>query len=211
MDGRRRTTTAFDPKWTPEPPETLGFEPSGGGWSLSVRAPSLLKMTGPVEQAILHVRHHSNGEPVPPGLPITINFHPDTILSGVTTIQLLAREGIYRSQFETHTSNGGLTAYPGGDRWVWESRIFGGAHDGADPSLRPKYGALNYRADPFGGLRLRLQPVPSNAALVASLPSYALPGGQRGQGNEISFVCPLSSPPAVWLGISLVDRQVGGT
>ena len=63
---------------------------------------------------------------------------------------------MYRSQFETGVSNGGLTAYPGGDRWSWESRIFGGAYDacaGADLSLRPKYGALNYRDDPVGGSR----------------------------------------------------------
>jgi hypothetical protein len=111
----------------------------------------LLKMAGPVERALQHVRHHSNGGPVPPALPVTLNFHPDTLVSGVTIIERLARDGLYRSQFETGTSSGGLTAYPGGDRWAWESRIFGGAYDGADPSLRPKYGALNHHADPFGG------------------------------------------------------------
>lgn len=98
---------------------------------------------------------------------VTLNFHPDTLVGGVITAALLARDGIYRSQFETGTSNGGLTAYPGGDRWAWESRIFGGAYDacaGADLSLRPKYGALNHRADPCGGSRrfgschLRLHP-----------------------------------------------------
>ena len=50
---------------------------------------------------------------------------------------------------------------------MWESRIFGGAYDacsGPDLSLRPKYGALNYRADPaggsprFGSCHLRLRP-----------------------------------------------------
>jgi Protein of unknown function (DUF3626) len=121
-------------------------------------------MVGPVEQALRHVRLLSDGGPIPPGLPVTLNFHPDTVASGVTTIELLAREGTYRSQFETGSSNGGMTAYPGGDRWVWESRIFGGAYDGADPPLRPKYGALNHRADPVGGSRrfgschLRLRP-----------------------------------------------------
>ncbi len=121
-------------------------------------------MTEPIEQALRHVRECSRGGPVPPGLPITLNFHPDTTVSGVSTIQLLAKEGVYRSQFETRTSNGGLTAHPGGDRWGWESRIFGGAYDAADPSLRPKYGALNFRADPMGGsprfgsCHLRLRP-----------------------------------------------------
>jgi hypothetical protein len=63
----------------------------------------------------------------------------------------MARDGVYRSQFVTGTSNGGLTAYPGGDRWRWESRIFAGAYDDAAPDQRPVYGALNYRRDPMGG------------------------------------------------------------
>jgi hypothetical protein len=124
-------------------------------------------MSGRIEQALRHIRRRSIGGPIPQDLSVTLNFHPDTIASGVTTIERLAREGIYRSQFETGTSNGGLTAFRGGDRWSWESRIFGGAYDecdGADLSLRPKYGALNHRADPAGGSRrfgschLRLRP-----------------------------------------------------
>jgi Protein of unknown function (DUF3626) len=54
------------------------------------------------------------------------------------------------SQFVTGTSNGGLTAYPGGDRWRWESRIFGGAYDRATARQRPVYGALDFRRDPYG-------------------------------------------------------------
>lgn len=63
----------------------------------------------------------------------------------------MARDGLYRSQFETGTSNGALTAHPGGSRWLWESRIFGGAYDDQDPSARPKYGALNFRGWSHGG------------------------------------------------------------
>nr|WP_239166183.1 DUF3626 domain-containing protein [Actinoplanes italicus] len=59
--------------------------------------------------------------------------------------------GIYLSQFVTGTGNGGLTAFPGGDRWVWEQRIFGGCYDEAPPHLRPVYGALNFRLRPVGG------------------------------------------------------------
>jgi hypothetical protein len=62
----------------------------------------------------------------------------------------MARDGVYRSQFETGTSNGGLTAHPGGDRWRWESRIFGRAYDDAEPALRPKYGALDLHRRPYG-------------------------------------------------------------
>ncbi|WP_279581223.1 DUF3626 domain-containing protein [Fodinicola feengrottensis] len=63
----------------------------------------------------------------------------------------MARDGSYRSQFETGTSNGGLTAHPGGDRWRWESRLFGAAYDNEPPSERPKYGALNFRRRAIGG------------------------------------------------------------
>ncbi len=63
----------------------------------------------------------------------------------------MAGDGVYSSQFVTGTSNGGLTAHPGGDRWRWESRISAGAYDDAAPDQRPAYGALNYRRDPVGG------------------------------------------------------------
>ena len=99
-----------------------------------------------VEQAIAHVAARSAGGPMPRDLRVTLNFHP-----GRGVLAKLAREGVYRSQFETGTSNGGLTAHPGGARWDWESRLFGGAYDHANPADRPKYGALNHRKSPFGG------------------------------------------------------------
>jgi hypothetical protein len=83
---------------------------------------------------------------MPRDLRVTLNFHP-----GRGVLAELAREGVYRSQFETGTSNGGLTAHPGGARWEWESRLFGGAYDHANPADRPKYGALNHRRLPQGG------------------------------------------------------------
>lgn len=108
-------------------------------------------MTTLFKRALRHVRDRSIGGPVPFDLPITLNFHPDTSASGMDAIESLARDGVYRSQFETGASNGGLTAYPGGERWAWESRMFNGAYDRADPSLRPKYGTLNYRQLAVGG------------------------------------------------------------
>jgi len=74
----------------------------------------------------------------------------------------MRRDGLYRSQFETGTCSGGLTAHPGGSRWRWEQRIFGSAYDDAPPLARPKYGALNHRhrsiggAPRFGSAHLRL-------------------------------------------------------
>ncbi|GMA86150.1 hypothetical protein GCM10025868_14000 [Angustibacter aerolatus] len=55
------------------------------------------------------------------------------------------------SQFVTGTSNGGLTAHPGGDRWRWESRLFGGAYDDAAPEERPVYGSLDHARRAVGG------------------------------------------------------------
>ncbi|MFD8986179.1 DUF3626 domain-containing protein [Streptomyces sp. NPDC059564] len=95
---------------------------------------------------------------------MTLNFHPDRLLDGRPTLTAMADEGIYRSQFVTGTSNGGLTAHPGGARWLWESRIFGGAYDDAPPEARPVYGALNFRHRPagaaprFGSAHFRLKP-----------------------------------------------------
>lgn len=108
-------------------------------------------MSSPVEQAISHVRSRASGHPVPHGMPLTLNFHPDTRIFGELAIESIAREGFYKSQFETGTSNGGLTALVEGDRWKWENSIFGGAYDDADPALRPKYGALNFTHSVIGG------------------------------------------------------------
>lgn len=114
-------------------------------------------------RALAFVRNASAGGPLERALRITLNFHPDRLHDGVPLLQVLAAEGVYRSQFETGTSNGGLTAHPGGDRWRWENRMFGGAYDEAGPERRPKYGALNHLgratgASPrFGSAHLRLR------------------------------------------------------
>ncbi|MCC6179321.1 MAG: DUF3626 domain-containing protein [Chloroflexi bacterium] len=106
----------------------------------------------PPRRAIEHIAALSCGEPLDPTLRVTLQFHPERLtLKGAPLLVAMARDGVYRSQFETGTSNGGLTAHPGGDRWHWESRIFGGAYDDAPAMLRPKYGALNYQRAPTGG------------------------------------------------------------
>ena len=122
---------------------------------------------GPVEQALHYVQARSIGAPVPPRYRVTMNFHPDTMVGGQTTIALLSQSGEYRSQFETGISNGLVATEPGGARWLWESRMFGRAYDACDGRqalLRPKYGALNFHSDAVGGSRrfgschLRLRP-----------------------------------------------------
>jgi hypothetical protein len=108
------------------------------------------RTASPYERALRHVEGLSSGEAVDPALRVTLNFHPDRLAGGREILDALAQDGVYHSQFVTGTSNGGLTAYPGGDRWRGESRIFGGAYDDAPADQRPVYGALNFRRKPLG-------------------------------------------------------------
>jgi hypothetical protein len=107
-----------------------------------------------LERVLDHVAKRSTGGPMDSALRISLNFHPDR--AGI--LEALARDGVYRSQFETGTSNGGL----GGDRRRWESRLFGKTYDEAPAADRPKYGALNYlrkaagAAPRFGSAHFRL-------------------------------------------------------
>lgn len=98
---------------------------------------------------------------------LTVNFHPDRLcVDGRTVAAALADDGAYRSQFVTGISNGGLTAYPGGDRDRWEQRMFGGAYQRPEVTReqRPTYGGINLldHADGacprFGSCHLRLRP-----------------------------------------------------
>ncbi|UFU06308.1 DUF3626 domain-containing protein [Ruania halotolerans] len=82
---------------------------------------------------------------------MTLHFHPDRLPGGTPILRLMATDGRYRSQFETGTSNGGLTAHPGGDRWRWESRLFASVYDDAPSAARPVYGSLNHRQRSVGG------------------------------------------------------------
>jgi hypothetical protein len=114
------------------------------------------------QRALRHVAALSTGPPVDPSLRITLNFHPDRIAAGRHILEALGADPVYRSQFVTGTSNGGLTAHLGGDRWRWEHSMFAGAYDDAPADIRPVYGALNFRrkvvgaAPRFGSAHLRL-------------------------------------------------------
>ncbi|GID96765.1 DUF3626 domain-containing protein [Amorphoplanes digitatis] len=113
-------------------------------------------------RALRHVAARAAGRPVEASLRISLNFHPDRVAAGRPILRALATDGSYLSQFATGTSNGGLTAHPGGDRWRWEQSMFGGAYDDAPAHVRPVYGGLNFRhkvvgaAPRFGSAHLRL-------------------------------------------------------
>lgn len=107
---------------------------------------------------------------------LTLQFHPDWPHAGRTVIESMAADGVYRSQFATGISNGGLTAHPGGDRWRWESRLFRGKYDHAEATERPVYGAWNRKHDPHGGaIRFGSAYLDLNIAVctTASTPSNA--------------------------------------
>jgi Protein of unknown function (DUF3626) len=115
---------------------------------------------------------------------LTLNFHPDRLLrDGRTVAEALDQEDVYRSQFETGISNGGLTAFPGGDRDRWEDKMFGGAYQrpGVLPAERPKYGGLNLLDHPdgacprFGSCHLRLRPEVLDRATFSFGDSYLEP------------------------------------
>lgn len=75
---------------------------------------------------------------------VALHFHPDRPLeNGETVAEGLLRSGRYSSQFETRISNGSRSAFPGGQRDLWEARLFAGAYNDAPPQERPKYGAVS--------------------------------------------------------------------
>lgn len=77
------------------------------------------------------------------GKPITLNFHPDRLCgNGKIILDSLFDDGKYEGQFITKTTNGGDTAYIGGQRFNWEQELFFNSYP-QDYLERPKYGALN--------------------------------------------------------------------
>ncbi|WP_314094614.1 DUF3626 domain-containing protein [Microbacterium foliorum] len=100
---------------------------------------------------------------------ILLHFHPDWPYRSATVIDAMVASGRYLSQFHTGTSNGGLTAHRGGDRWNWESRLFKRRYDLASADTRPVYGAVDLgdahgSAPRFGSAFLRLRPETSGRA-----------------------------------------------
>lgn len=101
------------------------------------------------QRAVAHVAERvaaaGGGPPLAASARVVVHLHPDRAVAatGRPVLAQLVLDGRYRSQFETGTSAGGLTAHPGGDRWRWESELFG---EPSDAALR------------FGSCHLRLHP-----------------------------------------------------
>lgn len=111
---------------------------------------------------------------------IALHFHPDRIDSrGMTVAEGLLRDGQYRSQFETHISNGQLSPELGGPRDHWENQLFGNVYKGT--KSRPKYGALDLSmwqdgpAPRFGSCYLLTHAEVMSRATFSYLDSYRNP------------------------------------
>lgn len=84
---------------------------------------------------------------------VVLHFHPDRYVNNTqNVVQSMLQSGLYKNQYETLISNGGLSAYAGGDRDNWEKKLFNGAyHQGEfNAKLRPKYGAFNILKSEYG-------------------------------------------------------------
>ena len=130
------------------------------------RTKAWLPIAGSPQERVMRYFHERYAQAPDNGrFDVTINFHPDRRNRvGIPILECLRDDGVVKSQFETKTSNGGLTAYRGGDRWMWEHKAFAGIYDDVAASERPKYGALNHRclgsggSPRFGSAFLRLEP-----------------------------------------------------
>lgn len=127
---------------------------------------------------------------------IGLHFHPDRPDSSMKSVaEALLESGIYKSQFETGLSNGSVSAYPGGERDLWEKRIFEGAYhlQGITNNHRPKYGALNLMLHPdgpsprFGSCYFLLSPKVSYRSTYTYLDSHQDPK-EKGTYKEFDMI-----------------------
>ncbi|MFJ6653662.1 DUF3626 domain-containing protein [Microbacterium sp. NPDC091313] len=102
--------------------------------------------------ALASIRARAQGatQPVPATWRVALHFHPEIDIAGEPVLRRILEHRRYLSQFATGTSNGGVTAVPGGDRMRWESRLFGDAYAIAAADERPIYGAVDADGDRFG-------------------------------------------------------------
>lgn len=127
---------------------------------------------------------------------VGLHFHPDRPDPTMKTVaEALLKQGIYKNQFDTLISNGSVSAYPGGERDMWEKKIFGGAYQSEDSttSQRPKYGALDLMLHPdgpaprFGSCYFLLYPKVSYRCTYTYLDSHQDPK-EKGTYEELDDI-----------------------
>jgi hypothetical protein len=139
------------------------------------------------ESAVSKVKKHAR---------VALHFHPDRPDPTLKTVaEALLEGGIYKSQFETQLSSGSVSAFPGGDRDVWEEKLFGGAYQmaGSSNNHRPKYGALDLMRHPdgpsprFGSCYFLLRPEVSQRCTFTYLDSHEDPK-EKGTFDEFDDI-----------------------
>ncbi|WP_303802995.1 DUF3626 domain-containing protein [Alicyclobacillus macrosporangiidus] len=139
------------------------------------------------EEAITKLKTHAR---------IALHFHPDRPDPAMKTVaQALLEQGFYKNQFETLLSNGRLSPYPGGERDLWEEKMFGGAYqiEGSTNRQRPKYGALDVMLHPdgpaprFGSCYFLLSPKVSHRSTYTYLDSHQDPKA-KGTYQEFNMI-----------------------
>lgn len=141
----------------------------------------------PLEEAVAKLKAHAK---------IALHFHPDRPDPTMKSVaEALLEQGVYKSQFETLLSNGSVSAYPGGERDLWEKKMFGGAYQrmGSTNSQRPKYGALDLMSHPdgpaprFGSCYFLLSPEVSHRCTFTYLDSHQDPK-EKGTYEEFDII-----------------------
>jgi hypothetical protein len=139
------------------------------------------------EGAVVALKQHAR---------VALQFHPDRPDSRRQTVAAgLLASGIYKNQFETLVSNGSLSAFTGGERQLWETRLFGGAYDleSSTHEQRPKYGALDLLlhsdgpSPRFGSCYFLLKPAVSHRCTFTYLDSHQAPN-QAGTFAELDDI-----------------------
>ncbi len=147
---------------------------------------------------------------------VSLHFHPDRIdARGLSVAQGLLHDGEYRSQFETHISNGLLSPMVGGPRDHWENQLFGNSYCGAHG--RPKYGALDFNLSPngpasrFGSCYLLCRRELTTKASFCYLDSYRSPleqGSLKQFDDILAAMLSEAFERHYGLGISQLEGQV---
>ncbi|WP_433751082.1 DUF3626 domain-containing protein [Falsibacillus pallidus] len=147
---------------------------------------------------------------------IGLHFHPDRPVSSMKTVaEALLESGIYKSQFETLISNGSVSAHPGGERDLWEEKIFGGAYqlEGTTNDQRPKYGALNLMLHPdgpaprFGSCYFLLSPKVSYRSTYTYLDSHQDPK-EKGTYEQFDMILAALLEEAFVRGFAIGEREL---
>lgn len=126
---------------------------------------------------------------------ISIHFHPDRLTNDLKSVsESLLESGFYKNQFETLISNGSVSAYSGGERDLWEQKLFNGTYKSEEDNInRPKYGSLNLMlhgdgsSPRFGSCYFLLKPEISKYATYTYMDSHQDPD-EKGTYEEFDYI-----------------------